>query len=396
MDPKSSCIACPQGMFSSSNGWTSCQFCTTGLFSNSGSSSCLMCNAGSFNNVTGQSGCISCPIGKFSQAGFTKCDICAAGLFNNIAGKSVCPSCSPGKFSSQVGSSDCALSTKGSFSFASAPLKCDLCPIGKYASLDGQSICIECPNGTFVDTTGSSTCFPCRKGRFSNVLSAKMVNCQPCPLSYFANDTGLPLCYKCDPFRDTSSEGSTDQSACICQEGYYGDILIDTCRPCSQGAAFKCPSGSLIPWIGPGYYRAGPNGEAANIAYICSPTSACAKTESQSFTTCGEGYTGYLCGECSERFYKFSGVCKGCPSDAVKWFSIMAVVLILIALIWRLMDQKTQIPTDVRVIVQALQIIALFPNISVKWPKFLITLFQVFSILVSYRCPKGLISNVAS
>jgi hypothetical protein len=40
-------------------------------------------------------------------------------------------------------------------------------------------------------------------------------------------------------------------------------------------------------------------------------------------------------------------------------------------------------PVDFRVTVQALQMIALFPNISVKWPPYLTALFQANSIFVS-------------
>jgi hypothetical protein len=116
---------------------------------------------------------------------------------------------------------------------------------------------------------------------------------------------------------------------------------------------------------------------------VCSPGEACLKTGFDEYTTCGRGYSGLMCAACAKNFYKFYGTCKDCPSETIKALTIVAAVLLLSILLWRIMDRRTQIPTDVRLVVQTLQLIALFPNISVKWPKFLLTLFQLTSIFVS-------------
>jgi hypothetical protein len=301
---------------------------------------------------------LDCPVGKFtSSAGSSSCATCPAG--NYINGSS-CNKCTPGYYS------------------ITAQSKCDFCSPGKYSSLPGSTTCSNCVGG-ISPSNASSSCQVCTAGFYS---PAGLL-CLPCPISLYANTSGLTICHTCDPMTNTQLEGSTSKSACLCQAGYYGDVSVEQCRPCSQGPAFICPFGSRIPWISTGYYRAGPTGEAANIVFTCSPTTACVRTEYDTTTTCGQGYTGFLCGECSNLYYKYSGTCKKCPGNLEKGLSIFAATLVLVLLIWRLSDQKTQIPTDVRVTIQALQMLALFPNISSKWPPFLNNLFQVFSILVS-------------
>lgn len=44
---------------------------------------------------------------------------------------------------------------------------------------------------------------------------------------------------------------------------------------------------------------------------------------------------------------------------------------------------KNQISPDVRATLQALQTIALFPNITTKWPAFVLSVFQFYSLSVT-------------
>jgi hypothetical protein len=390
------CFECPSGYYSTLNGSTSCTLCFAGNYStgsscvscsggryssSNGSIVCDLCASGYSSNV-GSSTCHICPSGFYSTSG-SPCSSCIAGFFSNITGQSVCRACDVGLYADAANSTLCTLCQEGKFNSAPESSYCTFCSSGRYSTIKGVSDCSECLNGTFADVEGSSICSPCKQGRFSNSFASKLTNCLSCPMAFYANESGLALCFRCDPLTDTQSEGSTSKSACLCQEGYFGNVLIEQCRPCAQGPAFKCPTGSIIPWISPGYFRGGPSGEGANIAYTCTPTVACIKTEYDPTTSCGQGYTGFLCGDCSDQYYKFSGACRKCPGDVEKWVTVSAGALILFILIWRIMDQKTQLPIDIRVTVQALQMIALFPNISVKWPPLLTSLFQAVSIFVS-------------
>jgi hypothetical protein len=407
---QSTCISCSSGYYSAVSGASFCEVCRAGNFSTGGAlctpcvpgtysnvnglSACFLCFPGMYATLHGSSSCTLCGSGNFSDS-VTQCRPCQPGKYTSINGESTCSNCTAGK-TSTIGLTFCSSCAAGTFSSVTGSPECLPCPSGKYTMIAEQTACTECPNGTSAAATGASVCSPCQLGRFSDRSEAKVIPCGLCPVTSYANQTGSTSCFRCNALTDTKSEGSTSILQCLCQSGYYGNVQVEECRPCSQSEAFSCPTGSVIPWIAPGYFRSGPSGEASNIAYICSPTVACSKTEFDAFTTCGTGYTGFICGECDNGFYKYSGACKHCPTDLAKWLTIIGAVIFLLLLVWRVTDQRSQIPTDVRVTVQALQLIALFPNISVKWPKFLITIFQFYSIFVrsffleSFSLPKTL------
>jgi hypothetical protein len=90
----------------------------------------------------------------------------------------------------------------------------------------------------------------------------------------------------------------------------------------------------------------------------------------------------YVCGECDQGFYKFASEWKHCPSDFIKAVTIIGALLVCLVLIGRLLGSQVRMSANLRVTFQAMQIVALFPNITVKWPSFLINIFQWMSFLV--------------
>jgi hypothetical protein len=342
----------------------------------------LFCNPGEFFDIRSNPPytCQNCSRGQFQlEYGASSCYECTSGLFSSNVGSSACSQCPPGLFSASTGTRQCSTCGAGRFTINFGASACDNCPAGKY-SLEGNLTCMNCPNGTF-SASGDSTCQLCSLGRYSNDSNSK-ISCNPCPTGRFVNITGASNCLECRELTDTLYEASTSISDCLCQAGYFGDVSIEPCSPCLNSVAVTCPKGSVIPHIAPGYYRLGRSGQQSNVIYSCSPFEACAKTENQTTTTCGRGYTGYVCGDCAQDFYRYSGACKDCPSAASKYMTMIGAAILFLGLTWRLMNQRTQIPVDVRVTLQALQILALFPNITVKWPKYILTIFQIYSVLV--------------
>ena len=105
------CLSCPSGMVSSTEGSTSCEFCPLGTtaFSTYGAGSqtyCIVCGEGKFagallshcqecpqgyfNPLQGQASCLQCPLGKWSDSGFSfchKCDFFKSRLSYTVNGK---------------------------------------------------------------------------------------------------------------------------------------------------------------------------------------------------------------------------------------------------------------------------------------------------------------------
>jgi hypothetical protein len=194
----------------------------------------------------------------------------------------------------------------------------------------------------------------------------------------------------CDLCQDSSTlgPGATDISSCRCDAGFYGDPPNVICLRCILTEGIECPFNSSVPWIAPGFYR----GNDIGVALRCSPADACSKTEYQN-TTCKLGYEGFLCGQCSGGFYRTGGSCKECPGAAVKWITITLALAALVFILLRVTSRKTELPADIRVTLQAIQMIGLFPNITSKWPRYVQVVLQIYSLAVSSFPQFELFSN---
>jgi membrane-associated HD superfamily phosphohydrolase len=64
----------------------------------------------------------------------------------------------------------------------------------------------------------------------------------------------------------------------------------------------------------------------------------------------------------------------GCKVSSMSWnaakaLTIIGLILLVSLIIFRLVKTGSKIPQDLRVTLQALQTVALFPSITTKWPK---------------------------
>jgi hypothetical protein len=309
---------------------------------------------------------------------------CRAGQFlDHRTAPYNCSLCSPGRFQNEENSIDCIDCPKGTFSRLGQSA-CDYCPVGTHSPSVGSSVCLLCPGGKSTSNPGALTCDLCSVGRFSRNTQDNSTVCQACPLATFANDTGLTVCFKCSNNGETKKEGSISNSDCVCPDDYFGNATLGQCHPCPQGDAFSCPVGAVVPWIKPGFFRAGTSFPQLAVAYSCIPASGCSQTEYQLRTTCANGYKGNNCGKCDDGFYRFALECKACPSYFWKVITILIVFFLFTLMMTRLLGSRSHMPVDLRVIIQAIQIVALFPNFTIKWPSFLMSIFQGFAFLVSH------------
>jgi len=139
--------------------------------------------------------CASCGVGRFAPtAGYSMCDICDAGTFTNQTGSTECASCGVGRYSTR-GASICDTCESGKYSNQERQSECSQCEAGRF-SHQGQSACSECPANSWSGE-GASACTPCDPGTWSPDGST---TCQPCdeePPSH-SKYSGSGCSYECD------------------------------------------------------------------------------------------------------------------------------------------------------------------------------------------------------
>jgi hypothetical protein len=398
------CTECIGGFFSSS-GTSCCLSCVAGTYSNDGSSSCITCPAGMYNLDTNQSDCSTCIAGYASNGGNNPCYQCSNGLyslngsstcstclsgFHSSKGSSSCAKCSSGRYNIQDGASTCIDCVPGTVSMG-GNMSCSVCVGGKYNSDFHQSSCKECeegkysignavscsvcPFGTF-SLQASSICTLCTPGKYSVTSSS---SCSECTKGTFGPLQGSSSCESCIG-STTRIAGAISESDCsICISGYYGSPPVSKCTPCPNVPGLNCDSGGELPFVQTGYFR------TTNIsAYACVPSSACAYTGNMSVTTCGTGYTGFICSQCIPGYHSSSGKCVHCPANWTKVLTILGVIIVFLLVGYRLSFMRASIPSDARILIQSLQLLAVFPRISSKWPTPMLTLFSVLSLTVRF------------
>jgi hypothetical protein len=371
----SACVDCPSGFTPSVNGSTSCDSCSWGYYNDSNSLTCLPCNVGLYSSAIGSTACNSCDVGFYSDIlGSSVCNACGTGFYSDLNGAKVCQHCNAGLFSGSSGSSVCNPCYVGFYSATNGSSACSQCNIGYFSYSDSSYECQVCDNGRSSDS-GSSSCFECSQGRFREVTVAP--SCLSCPQGKFANVTGLSICTNCDfaNHESTSSDGSLNCS--VCMEGYFGSPPLKPCIACSVNEeAVTCPLGSTLPFIKHGYCRT----EQEPFFSNCLPTLACVSTGYENVTSCEIGYGGECCSECSYRFYRRNGVCVKCPATELQVTIMVLICLLLVAVLTRMFISTGVMSADVRITIQLIQLLALYPNISVKWPTTLQQMFQVLSL----------------
>jgi hypothetical protein len=375
------CLDCAVGMFTAVLGSSICSNCPNGKIQNSvGQSFCIDCDSFSVSSVglstcnwcdyqigfwknssKSLSSCSSCGPARFldiSNSSNLTCVGCSSGLYNSFGVRTTCDACQPGNYS-DFAKTECSRCSPGSFSVFPQSSNCTLCAAGTYSTNMNSTGCLECSPGSYQSQLGSSFCLSCPRG-------------------YFATYSGSTLCQQCEG-GTTEKSGSLDQTYCvICNEGYYGSPPRNPCTKCPKSSGMSCPQGVPIPYVNSGYWRI----DAATILE-CSPTVACESTGTNNITSCAHQYTGTNCGACNDRFYRLGLDCKKCPAVWTQTLTILAFLIVLSAICARLMLSDGKLPPDVRVAIQAMQLMSLYNTITPKWPPYVKTLINALSFTVS-------------
>jgi hypothetical protein len=302
---------------------------------------------------------------------------CPNGQFLNTSGyRPVCDVCSPGSVG--MNGISCSICDKGYYQDKANASACIGCPSGKVSNASAVG-CQPCPSG-FSTSSDQSRCIPCDQGKYQPFNTSAY--CLSCLKGFFANATASTACIECQD-GTTETIGAVKGSDCACKEGYYGNLPLISCRRCQDAAGIRCPFNSSIPSIEPGYYRSGTTGDDVNVALTCQPSEACESTETNSTTKCNVAYNGYLCGQCSSGYYRSGSACKKCPGDAIKWLTLAALVIAIVFVLGRVTSKRVELPVDFRISLQAVQMIALFPNITTNWPEYVRVILQIYTVTVS-------------
>jgi len=155
--------------------------------------------------------------------------------------------------------------------------------------------------------------------------------------SYFTSSTGV----QCTPCPVNSARLSlltlttNELQACVCDSGYTRDLTNQTnlvCQACPIG--LSCIQGQP-PTVSNGYYEY-IDATAGNQTLFLScpiPQSCQHQFVNGTFITCSPGYTGVLCNNCEDGFYKLADRCFSCQPIALTGF-IVAVWIVFVLVFW--------------------------------------------------------------
>ncbi len=259
---------------------------------------------------------------------------------------------------------------------------CRFCSLGKFSE-SRATVCSDCQAGKIVNQINSASCIQCGKGSFSDAPGKS--SCDLCESGRYLNESSATRCYDCPLGSVTIQDGSGSLFSCICPEGkfgipwlYEGYQSFSTCKPCSSSKGIQCKENSSIPFVLPGYWRE----KNVEIAKICFPQSACKETGYSIKTSCADGYSGRLCGECiSGEFYRSFGECRACSSrEWLLTFISLFFLFIFVFLVYSIFHSRPISRLDSRIMLLWIQFFGVFSRLGSTFPRPLKETLQFFSI----------------
>ena len=303
--------------------------------------------------VTALVDCNDCEMGKWSNTtGFSgTCTDCVKGYYNTNTGSNStgsCIACPAGTIGTETGQASASLCTdcpSGKYSdvLAFPGPSCTDCLKGYYNELTGSnsnSSCIACPKGTIGTETGqasASLCTPCPLGRFSDALAYTGPTCDKCGMGSYNDETGQPSCKKCPLGSLGAKLGQTSLTECkVCPVGEFStNSSLRECNTCEEGKTTgiggvnhteyhdekeDCKFAAVGWWLEV-------NGENSKLLECPGQDSSCA-----GYNECNKGYDGFLCVDCSPKFYHLiNGECTPCPAEEFQfWPHIITLGVVFI------------------------------------------------------------------
>ena len=213
------------------------------------------------------------------------------------------------------------------------------------AATPGHSLCDLCHPGSFLATYQGTACLACQPGTYSAAYG--QTTCATCPSLQVQPYTGRSTCYECNA---ANSYPNLDQSACVCDAGYFlpqvaGTISSLECAACSTGVDCTQPGNTAATLTcQTGYWRAS---NTTDTCYRCLIRTDCSGGVNS--TVVGALYTseqinegigcksnrcGVLCSHCCPGYHpEAGGLCVVCPTGAVSWLSVVLIAAAVIVAI---------------------------------------------------------------
>ena len=385
------CTPCPVNTFTNTRATTTCAPCpaSSSTLNQTGQRVCS-CDAGLFGLLLGNDACQACPQSPHqtfrSDLTTQQCTDCAQCLANEQVDTECVPTaditCKPcqNNSNSQPGRTtlgicncnegfqlsgntcvECAIGTARAVRNDNS-IPCATCPSGKVALTTGLAVCPDCddscPTGQFVATECTPTsqivcqaCGTCPAGDYMRVLCASQpapayepnttlgrgdVQCALCPAGFYCPVGSFNPPTLC-PDSTQSLPGSTNESDCGCEPGYYRPNATSSCVLCpfdfycpgDETPALPCPNHSTTFSQGEavrtachchrGYYRSPAGDELAFQCALCTPNDYCFDndrfncTDEHMVASVGSGFFANC--TCIDGFYNNGTRCEDCPQD---------------------------------------------------------------------------------
>lgn len=156
-----------------------------------------------------------------------------------------------------------------------------------------------------------------------------------------------------------------------CVEGFFGRDG-ELCRVCAEGAV--CQGAGQLPYPQAGYWRQEPY---PFEFLLCQPENACPGGPT---SPCSVGYTGEVCRECADRFYRVQTWCEPCPDQA--WLLILGFICAVLAMggLAYYLNKKRVNLSGLTVGVDFAQSASVFARFEFAWPALLRDVFSFISL----------------
>lgn len=256
----------------------------------------------------------------------------------------------------------------GRLSVLSDPFLISLCPPPKISDPEDRKLC-TCDVGMSPD--GKGLCVPCSVGSYKEAI-------------------GAGGCTECGPGLDTAGPGATNASECVCAVGTYLHIETEVCTACPATGAECRGDGAVL--ASAGYWLEMHDGEPH--LFECVADGRC-----RGNNTCGDGYSGLVCGVCDAGYGQVGEFCVKCPPRDANVAFVAVVLVVGIILVGALVATATMSGSDVsislKVLLNYLQVLSLFSQFSAGWPATVAGAMGLASVLVptsqtmSFDCAFG-------
>ena len=236
--------------------------------------------------------CQDCAVNEYGDR--KKCFPCLSGTEPNVL-KDGCTPCSPGEFSELGICDDCG---PGTTAAESGQVVCDVCPTQTVP--DSEHTQCLCSTGTYNSSTAIHVCYSrgFDAGQLQDSLDLHAstpadIDCDFCP----TDETG-EVCLLCE-----------DGLGAV-KEGFVAPLLLDEDH--ATVSVFRC------------------HNDMSTGVKRCPGSSSGAARRLEETSQCNIGYTGIICGECSEGFGMRNSECVPCDDVGYNWQSFLVLLAVVV------------------------------------------------------------------